>query len=332
MASSVSRTDRRARLATGALFFTNGAVPANLLPRYPEIKDALGLGNTVYGLTVTTMPVGAIVIGLAAAGLIRRLGAGRVAVAGGLMAAGAIAVGLPLGVHLGISGALFSVVAVICLRFCLPGAGDQIEDEAAAGTDVGAARGPSRMPARTGVMLAALVLVAISGTMVEDAGNSWATLYLATSLGAPHAVAASGFIALVGAQFVGRLLGDRMSDRFGRRAVARLGGLVTAGGMGLALAWPSVAGSIAGFACAGFGVATLVPTAMSQADRLPGLRRGTGLTVVSWLMRVGFVVSPPLVGMVADAVGLRFGLLSIVLAGLLTLLCSPALPGRRPGV
>ena len=50
MSSSATLTappavDRRARGAVAALFLTNGALFANLLPRYPEIKLALGLDN-----------------------------------------------------------------------------------------------------------------------------------------------------------------------------------------------------------------------------------------------------------------------------------------------
>jgi hypothetical protein len=56
--------------------------------------------------------------------------------------------------------------------------------------------------------------------------------------------------------------------------------------MGAALAFPSMPALIAGFAAAGFGVATLIPAAMQRADELPGLKRGTGLTAVTWLMRV----------------------------------------------
>ncbi len=95
------------------------------------------------------------------------------------------------------------------------------------------------------------MFIAIAGAIVEDAGSSWATLYLRDSLGAPGAIAVSGYIAMVGFQFVGRLIGDRLVDRFGERAVARAGGLITAAGMGAALAFPSVPGTIAGFAAAG---------------------------------------------------------------------------------
>ena len=65
--------------------------------------------------------------------------------------------------------------------------------------------------------MAALVLLAIGGTLVEDAGNSWAAVYLSGDLAASAAVAAWGYIALVGAQFIGRLVGDRLVDRYGQR-------------------------------------------------------------------------------------------------------------------
>src|SRR5699024_11198293 len=100
---------------------------------------------------------------------------------------------------------------------------------------------------RTAVMLAALVIIAIGGTLVEDSGNSWATLYLARDLGAPATIAATGYIGLVAAQFIGRLIGDGLVDRFGQRAVARTGGVIIAIGMAAALAVPTVPGTIIGF-------------------------------------------------------------------------------------
>jgi MFS family permease len=386
--------DRRARAAVAALFLTNGALFANLIPRYPQIKADLGLSNATYGLGIAAFPTGAIVAGLAAAWAIRRLGSARAAVLGtivtalgvfgaalapsvgllvtalflagamdaitdvaqnahglrvqrrygrsiinsfhavwsigavlgGSMAAGAIALDIPRGVHLAVSGSLFSLVALVALRFCLPGRdGDDqaVADPGQLGDRVGASRG------RVVVILAALVLIATAGTLVEDAGNSWAAIYLSGSLGAAAAVAATGYIALTGAQFVGRLLGDRLVDRFGQRAVARAGGTLVAVGMALALAFPSVPGTILGFAAAGFGVATLVPAAMHEADELPGLKPGTGLTVVSWLMRIGFLASPPLVGLVADASGLRTGLLVVPFAGIVVVATAGVLHGRR---
>ncbi|WP_343212983.1 hypothetical protein [Arthrobacter sp. H5] len=47
----------RARTAVGVLFFTNGAIFANLLPRYPQIKVDLELTNTAFGLAVAAYPL-----------------------------------------------------------------------------------------------------------------------------------------------------------------------------------------------------------------------------------------------------------------------------------
>lgn len=251
-------------------------------------------------------------------------------VLGGLMAAGAIALDLPLGVHFAISGTVFAAVALAALKFCLPlqlerGVLEPVAEPADAGQ---APSGPALSRGRLVWIMAALVLISMAGIMVEDAGNSWATLYLSTSLGAAPALAASGYIVLVGAQFAGRIIGDGMVDRLGQRLVARIGGALVFAGMGMALAFPTIPGTLAGFAAAGFGVATLVPAAMEQADKLPGLAPGTGLSVVSWLMRLGFLASPPLVGFIAEQQSLRAGLMVVPVAGLVVLLCSGVLRKR----
>ena len=394
---AVDQASRRARIAVSALFLTNGALFANILPRYPEIKAALGLDNAGYGLAIAAFPAGAIAAGLLAAVLIRRFGSARIAVfgtiatglgllaaslapsgilfavalllggasdaitdvaqnahglrvqrrygrsiinsfhaiwsigavLGGGMAAAAIALQLPLGVHLGISTAVFAAVAFTALWFCLPGRDEEADAEATAEpVELGSAVRRGVSP-RTVMIIIALTLIAMAGAVAEDAGNSWATLYLSESLGAAAAIAPLGFIALVGAQFIGRMLGDGMTDRFGQRAVARVGGLIAAAGMTLALIFPSVPGTIAGFAAVGFGIATLIPAAMHAADELPGLRPGVGLTVVSWLLRLGFLLSPPIVGFIADTESLRAGLIVAPAAALVAVLLAGVLEKRR---
>ena len=375
LAAQQPTRDRRARVAVAALFLSNGALFANLLPRYPEIKADLGLSNAAYGVAVAAFSVGALVTGPVAAWLIRRFRSSRVAVwgsacialfawlaavapsvptfaaalfvaggadavtdvaqnahglrvqrhygrsiinsfhavwsagaiLGGAMGAAAIALHVPRGTHLAASAVVFTVLCVVAYRFLLPG-----PDEAANTIRASGVRSGARVA--TYAALVALVTIAIAAATVEDAGSSWATLYM-RDLGAPGAIAVSGYIAAVGFQFVGRLLGDRLVDRFGQRAVARIGGVITAVGMGSALAFPSMPAVIAGFAAAGLGVATLIPAAMQRADELPGLKPGTGLTAVTWLMRVGFVFAPMVVGTIADAFSLRAGLLTVPVAG-----------------
>jgi MFS family permease len=155
----------------------------------------------------------------------------------------------------------------------------------------------------------------VCGAFVEDAGASWSALYLRNELGTGAAAAGLGFVALQSAMTVGRLTGDRVVDRFGQRLVAQVGGALIAVGMGAALAVPSVATTLIGFALAGLGVATLIPAVYHAADELPGLSSGSGLTVINWLLRIGFLVSPPLIGVLADLTSLRAALLTVVVAG-----------------
>jgi MFS family permease len=385
---------QRARFAVAALFLTNGALFANLLPHYPAIIDDLQLSNAQFGVAVASFPLGAIIAGLASGVLVRRFRSSRVATAGtwligvaillagiapswlalaatlfvagamdavtdvaqnshglrvqrlykrsilnsfhavwsigavlgGLMGAAAAGLDIPRGLHLAVSLVVFSALTLTCYRYLLPGP-EPVEVPEAAGAPGQNRRAARGAPAKY-FILAALVLIAAAGALVEDAGSSWAAVYLSGPLEASATVAGLGFVALTGMQFIGRMFGDRLVDRFGQRLVAQAGGTVAAAGMGTALLFPSVAGSITGFGLAGLGVATLVPAAMHTADELPGLRAGTGLTVISWLMRLGFLLSPPVVGAVADTAGLRIGLLVIPLAGAIVLAVSPALASR----
>ncbi len=379
----------RARIAVAALFLTNGALFANLLPRFPEIKTDLAMSNAAYGGAVAAFSAGALMAGLTAAALIRRFQSARVAIVttvalaafivvasvassplmfaaalfvagasdaitdvaqnvnglrlqrnygrsiinslhavwavgaivGGLMGAAAIALHIPRPVHLGFAAVLFSAVVAIAYPYLLHGP-DHDDHPSAQNT------GGRDVSATVYLSLLALVGIAIAGATIEDAGSSWATLYLRDSLGAPGPVAPLGYVALVAFMFVGRLIGDRLVDRLGERAVAHAGGVLTAAGMGTALAFPSVPGTIAGFAAAGLGVATVVPAAMRAADELPGLRAGTGLTLLTWLMRLGFLGAPLIVGVVADAASLRVGLLTVPVAGVTLILLAGVLSGR----
>ncbi|SDX98593.1 Fucose permease [Geodermatophilus africanus] len=246
------------------------------------------------------------------------------AVAGGLLGSAAAGLGVPLTVQLGASAVVFGALAVAVSRAVLPG-----PDEPEPAAD----EVPRERPRRRGAVpaLAVLGVLAACGAFVEDAGASWSALYLRTELDAGAATAGLGFVALSVAMTVGRLTGDRVVDRFGQRRVARAGGALTAAGMGLALALPSVPTTLLGLALAGLGVATLIPAVYHAADELPGLPHGVGLAVINWLLRIGFLVSPPLVGALADATSLRVALLGVVLAGVGALVLGRALPGRAAG-
>jgi MFS family permease len=75
-----------------ALFFVNGATFSNWLPRIPEIRDRLGLGNAGLGATLLGGGLGGIVGALVVGKVFDRLGSRRLLT----LAATALSIGMPL--------------------------------------------------------------------------------------------------------------------------------------------------------------------------------------------------------------------------------------------
>jgi hypothetical protein len=67
---------------------------------------------------------------------------------------------------------------------------------------------------------------------------------------------------------------------------------------------------------------------MENADEIPGFAPGSGLTIIGWLLRVEFLLPPPVVKAIADATALRYGLIIVPASGLLVLLFARALSTR----
>ena len=265
------------------------------------------------------------------------------AVTGGLCGAAAAQLGLPLWAQGAAGLLLFGALAAGSFRDLLPGH-DSTERTAAAqhvppgpsaasATEAPAAAAPPG-PRIAGMGLGALGLVSALGMVLvfagstEDAGNTWGALFMTETFGASPFLAGMAFVALQGAQTIGRFTGDAVVDRLGDRTTARLGALTGMTGMSLALLVPSPATALLGFAAAGWGVATLFPAAFRAADDLPGVPPGVGITVVGWFARLGFFVTPPVVGALADALTLRYALWMVPVYALGILLFSGVLSTR----
>ncbi|THG30191.1 MFS transporter [Naasia lichenicola] len=175
-----------------------------------------------------------------------------------------------------------------------------------------------------------LVVLAICGTAVEDIANNWAAMAAVDIGGQPVDLAGLGFVVVIGSQCIGRFVGDPLIQCFGRRDVSRFGGVLTAiGGLLVVTAQADSGRLFVGLAFAGYGAATLVPSALTAAATIPGMSEGAGVTIVSWLMRLGFLGTSPLIGVVTDSVGLRWGLCVLVLVGVAAALLAGALESSR---
>ena len=176
-------------------------------------------------------------------------------------------------------------------------------------------RGESGEPAfaRPTRALAGLGVISFCVLLGEGAMADWSAVYLKGTLGTGPGFAAAGFAAFSAAMVAGRLLGDRVTARFGPVALVRAGAAISATGLGISLAVAHPAAALVGFACAGLGFSIIFPTALSAAGRTKDSATGPAIAAVATAGYFGFLVGPPSIGFVAEGVGLG-GALFIVVA------------------
>ncbi len=232
----------------------------------------------------------------------------------------AAALDIPLAVHLAVVGIVLAGVSVGMMPFLLPGVGVDaaVPGDARPSIAGDPNSGSVRRALRLLVLLGPFALIGVLGVMLEDAAQTWGTIYLTDVLGAGVGVAALAVVVYTAGMTVGRLTNDRWIDRWGDTTVGRSGALLAIAGLVLVLAagaWAAVPLAGAGFALVGLGTSPLFPVMISAAGSVPGVPAGQGVAIVAWLARIGFVIAPTLVGLAADRVGLSAALVIPLIAG-----------------
>ena len=166
----------------------------------------------------------------------------------------------------------------------------------------------ARRPGRALVGIGLLCLLAF---LTEGAVADWSGVFLRDVAGFGVPTAAFGYAAFSAAMIAARLLGDGWVRRFGPRTVLRAGAGVAAAGVALAMVAP--ASGAAGFGLVGLGGANVAPILFSAAGRA-GPAASTGIAAVATLGYAGMLVGPPIIGGVAELVGLRLALGTLVAA------------------
>jgi predicted MFS family arabinose efflux permease len=171
-------------------------------------------------------------------------------------------------------------------------------------------------------------LMTLGFAFAEGSANDWLAVALVDGFGADNAVGAAGFAVFVAAMTVGRLFGGALLERWGRVVVLRAGAGVALAGLALVLVGGHVAVAFAGAVLWGLGAALGFPAGISAAADDP-VMAAARVSVVSSIAYTAFLAGPPLVGPLADRVGMPGALVVVVAALALSMLTAGA--ARRPG-
>lgn len=175
--------------------------------------------------------------------------------------------------------------------------------------------------------LLALCLVAFCVVLGEGAIANWSAIYLNGTLRTGVGLAAVGYAVFSVAMAVGRGVGDHLTARLGPRTMVRLGGLTAALGLMLALIVLWIPLVLLGFGLVGAGFSVVFPLTLSAAGRTSKQAAGPAVAAVATCGYGGFLVGPPVIGLVADTLSLRIALGLVVVLSLCTAGCARAVGG-----
>ncbi|MCP8885121.1 MFS transporter [Devosia sp. XJ19-1] len=163
-------------------------------------------------------------------------------------------------------------------------------------------------------------------TMTEGAMADWSAIFLRDALNAEGGLVGLGYSVFAFMVATGRFGGDFLKRRLGGVNTARLCGSLAVAGAVLLYFSPSVQIALLGFGIIGVGVSVGFPLAVTAAAGIGDRAASANVAVLSFVALTGFLIGPPLIGLVAEHSNIRLGvacvipvlIVSVLLTGRLT--------------
>ncbi|WP_405914336.1 MFS transporter [Streptomyces sp. NBC_00963] len=170
---------------------------------------------------------------------------------------------------------------------------------------------PSRMTLWMGCAMA-------FGTVTEGAMNDWSALYMKDVLKAAASVAPLGIAVVSVMMVLARIFADGWRTRWGDGRIVLTGSVLAGAGLAVALLVGGVVPALVGFACVGLGVAAVTPCVYVAAAR----QGPEALALVAAMGTVGLLAGPAMIGFIANAGSLVWGMGAVAAAALLVSVCA----------
>jgi len=174
-----------------------------------------------------------------------------------------------------------------------------------------------------------LGLICFSSMACENIMYDWSGIYMSKAVHTTHATATAAFVIFMTTLTISRFTGDKLVNRYGVKILMQYSGVFIVTGFALAVAFPYVPTTITGFGLIGIGTSCIVPLVFSEAGRSKTMSKGPAVAAVSTVGYLGFLMVPPVVGFVAQALNLRWSFAVIAPLGLLIVWMALGLKNTR---
>ena len=156
------------------------------------------------------------------------------------------------------------------------------------------------------------------GTVTEGAMNDWSALYLKNVAHAAAELAPMGIAVVSVMMVLARVFADGWRARWGDARIVRVGSATAGIGLALALLVGGVVPALLGFACVGLGVAAVTPCVYMAAAR----QGSDALALVAAMGTTGMLAGPAVIGFIASASSLAWGMGAVAASAVAVSLCS----------
>lgn len=160
------------------------------------------------------------------------------------------------------------------------------------------------------VTLFLMGVVMACATLIEGAASDWLGIYFDTVRHTAPAAGAAAYTTFAVAMAISRAAGTWSIGWLGRSRTVRLSALVALVGVAVVLESPITALAYAGAFLWGIGTAIVFPAIISAAGDTPG-RSAEAIASVAPIGYAGFLVGPPLIGLLAQHLGLGHALWTV---------------------
>jgi MFS family permease len=174
-----------------------------------------------------------------------------------------------------------------------------------------------------------LGLICFSSMACENIMYDWSGIYMNKAVHTTHATATAAFVMFMTTLTISRFAGDKLVNRYGVKILMQYSGVFIALGFALAVIFPYPLAAIAGFALVGIGTSCIVPLVFSEAGRSKTMSKGPAVAAVSTVGYLGFLMVPPVVGFVAQALNLRWSFAIIAPLGAVIIWMASGLKNTR---